>query len=106
MDEELLKKTFASLGFDIIHYNKPKSANGVDLWIQRKGKRPLSVEIKKARRHSKGMFTVDPVQKNRQTDDLIAIIMNSQYVLVESMSDHLKCCSPKGTRQFTLIIGD
>lgn len=99
----ILEREFAALGFSIIFFNEKPESNGPDLWVIKKGKRPLSVEIKMLRKQQNGMHQVDPVSESRKSDDLIAIIFNSEYVLIEPMSDHLKCCSPKGTRQFTLM---
>ena len=101
--KELIEREFSALGFNLIYFNTPPSANGVDCWVQKSGKRPLSVEIKAVRKQKKGIFQTDPVSKCRKNDDLIAIVINPEYVLIEAMQDHLKCCSPKGTRQFTLL---
>lgn len=103
-DKDLLTEFFSFLGFTILHFNLPKQANGVDMWVRKDG-RPLSVEIKKVRRSKFGIAASDPVSKRRQSDDLIAIIVSSDYVLIESMRDHLRVCSPKGTRQFTWVNG-
>ena len=103
--KELLSANFKKLGFKVIHFNTHEFKNGVDLWVQKDNGRPLSVEIKIARRQKNNCYQVDPVQPKRKSDDLIAIILNSEYVLIESMQDHIKCCSTKGTRQFTLLCG-
>jgi hypothetical protein len=104
-DYTLLKQTFEDLGFEIIHFNGMPQRNGVDMWVKKKGRRPMSVEIKKLRRNTNRSYQVDPVLPLRLNDDLIAIILNDSYVLVEPMKDHLKACSPKGTRQFTILYG-
>lgn len=101
-ERDLLTEYFSFIGFNILHFNLPKESNGVDLWVRKNG-RPLSVEVKKVRKQKNGCFQVDPVCKNRKNDDLIAIIVGSDYVLIEPMKDHLSACSPKGTRQFTWI---
>ena len=101
----LLTTAFAGLGFEVIHHPNHDGSNGPDLWVKKANGRPLSVEIKKARKGSNGTWQVDPVQKLRQRDDLIAIICSSQYVLIHPMEEHLKLCSPKGTRQMTLLLG-
>lgn len=101
---ELIEREFSALGFKVLHWNEGPCVNGQDLWVQKAGRRPLSVEIKKAHKKRNKMYQVDPVQKNRVNDDLVAIVLNSEYVLIEPMSDHLKCCSPKGTRQMTLML--
>lgn len=101
--ETIIEREFAALGFKIIHFNSPKEANGVDCWVQKRDKKPLSVEIKKLRKKQDNTYQVEPVCKNRRDDDLIAIIMNSEYVLIEPMKDHLKNCSKQGTRNFTLM---
>jgi hypothetical protein len=104
--QDLLKREFGKLGFSILFVNRPPSANGVDLWVQKEGRRPMSVEIKRARKDRKTKaFKVDPVQRLRTKDDLIAIIINKDYVLIESMEDHLKCCSKTGVRALTTLCG-
>lgn len=102
--DDVIKKTFNSLGYKILYVNEKPSANGVDLWVIKDGCRPKSVEIKKVRRQKTGAYQVDPVQKNRVNDDLIAIIVNDKYVLVDDMQNHIACCSTKGTRQFTKLL--
>lgn len=102
---KLIQDHFKKIGFDVIFYNDKPSANGVDCWVKSINKKPLSVEIKKARKQKNGCFQVDPVSKPRLNDDLIAIIINEDYVLIESMEDHKKCCSQKGTRQMTILCG-
>lgn len=98
-----ISKSFEALGFSVLYWNDKPSANGVDCWVQKNNGRPLSVEVKLIREHSAGSMRCDPVSKARTNDDLIAIIVNPAYVLIEPMKDHLKACSPKGTRQLTLI---
>lgn len=89
------------MGFDIIAKAK-KNANGPDMWI-RKGNKVLTVEIKKARKSPSGNYQSKPVEKNRQSDDLIAIEFPSGYVLIQSMKEHLINCGPKGYRSFGSI---
>lgn len=101
--KDILIREFSALGFDVIFFNEQPNANGPDMWVKKNKRKPLSVEIKKVRQHKNRMWATCPVSKNRQNDDLIAVIFNSEYVLIEPMKDHLKCCSPKGTRQFTLM---
>ncbi len=101
--KEILEREFAALGFDVLFFNEKPSANGPDVWVRKNNGKPISVEVKKIRQQEKGMWSVDPVSKSRQNDDLIAIVFNSEYILIEPMIDHLKCCSPKGTRQFTIM---
>lgn len=101
--KDILIREFAALGFDVLFFNEKPSANGPDMWVRKNKGPPLSVEVKKIREQQKGMWQVDPVSKDRQSDDLISIVFNSEYVLIEPMQDHLKCCSQKGTRQFTIM---
>ncbi len=105
MNIEKLKEEFAVLGLKIIHSPRSINCNGPDLWVQRKSGRPLSVEVKKVRRLKNKTVQVPSVERSRRNDDLIAIICNSEYILIEPMKDHLKCCSTKGTRQLTLLLG-
>jgi hypothetical protein len=99
----LLESFFQKLEYKVIYYNEKPSANGVDCWVSKNNGRPKSVEIKKSRKLKNGMVQIDPVSLPRKNDDLIAIIINQNYVLIEPMADHLKCCSTKGTRQMTLL---
>lgn len=99
--KDLIEREFAALGFSLLFWNTKPTSNGPDCFV-RKGKgRPLSVEIKTVKRKNNGCLQTDPVSDNRKKDDLVAIIINSEYVLIDSMSNHLKCCGTKGTRQFT-----
>jgi len=100
---DLVTREFAALGFSMLHFNDKPNANGPDCWVHKEGKRPLSVEIKRARRMKNKTLQVECIHKSRASDDLIAIIFNTEYVLIEPMKDHLKSCSPKGTRQFTIM---
>lgn len=63
----------------------------------------MSVEVKRARRKKNNSAEVDPVSNPRKNDDLIAIIINDKYVLIEPMEHHLKACSSKGTRPLTKL---
>lgn len=102
--KKLVTKYFKLMGFKVIHYNEKESTNGVDMWVKKKDGKPLSVEIKKARKQKTGCYQVDFVQPNRINDDLIAIILNDKYVLIEEMKHHLSACSNKGFRQFTTLL--
>ncbi len=102
----VLTEAFERLGFEIIYYSGIANANGPDMWVKKKG-RPLSVEIKTARRKKGNTWAVDPVEPLRQKDDLIAIICPiGKYVLIESMVQHLKNCSKSGDRPMTLLLGE
>lgn len=103
IDWSLIKREFAALGLSVIHYNNKPNANGTDCWVKRAKGRPLSVEIKYLRKTKNGGWQVDPVSPSRIGDDLIAIIMNTEYVLIEPMKDHLISCGPKGYRHFSLL---
>ena len=100
----LIKTAFSTIGFNLIYFNETPQANGVDCWVKSTKGRPMSVEIKKLRKNSKtGAISVEPVSRNRKADDFIAIIFNKNYVLIEPMKDHLKCCGPKGYRPMTIF---
>lgn len=105
MNKILLKNTLAAIGFKIIHWPKTKFTPGPDLWVKRGNGRPLSLEIKNARKTGRGDYQTDPVQFARKNDDLIAIFCGRKYVLIEPMQDHLLACSPKGSRQLTKLLG-
>lgn len=99
----IVSNHFEALGFKVIYIPGKDSTNGPDLWVVKNG-RPVSVEIKIARVKAKGELEVTPVTKNRMNDDLIAIVIEN-YVLIEPMKDHLKCCSKGGTRGLTPLLG-
>lgn len=92
-------QALSALGFNIIHWNENPNTPGVDCWAQREGKSPVSIEVKLLLKRS-GCWSCDAVSGPRRNDDLVAIIFNESYVLIEPMSQHLKCCAPKGTRSF------
>ena len=71
--------------------------NGVDIWALKNG-RVYSIEVKKAKPMKGNNFQIRAIEQNRKKDDFIAVVLPSGYVFIESMKDHLKCCSPKGTR--------
>lgn len=101
--KEILEREFACLSFSVIFFNSKPNSNGPDMWVKSTKGSPKSVEVKSVKRLKNGTYQVDPVSKERQSDDLIAILFNTEYVLIEPMKDHLKCCSKKGTRQFTVM---
>lgn len=100
----LIESTFNHLNYKIIYVNSKINANGPDLWVIKDNKRPLSVEIKIARNTKKTTYAVEPVSIARQKDDLIAIVLNENYVLIEEMKHHLLACSKKGFRQFSTLL--
>ncbi len=75
-----------------------KNCNGVDIYAIGVD-RVLSIEVKRAvQPKGKNGFRVRRVEKKRCNDDLIAIVFPSQYVLLEPMQDHLRCCNKQGDR--------
>ncbi len=98
---QLVTEYFSYLGMTVVYSVKNQSENGPDMFV-RKGKgRPLSVEIKLARKNKKTTAVTDSVSSHRVHDDLIAIIISSDYVLIQPMKEHLLLVGPKGTRPFT-----
>lgn len=102
--EAVIRREFAALGFGVIYWNDIPNSNGVDCYVQKGHRRPLSVEIKTLKKNKKTLaISVEPIGKDRQGDDLIAIIINEEFVLIEPMSHHLKCCGPKGHRSMSML---
>lgn len=96
MKTQLIEKAFKKMGFKCLpkqHIN----ANGPDMVIT-KGPSSYTVEIKSLRITERGSFQVPPVSPPRKNDDLIAIAVSKNYVLIEPMKDHLRLCTPKGYR--------
>lgn len=91
-------KTLKKMGYKTTH-PRSSTSNGVDLFAIKKDY-ALSVEVKKATYPNKkaNVLRVRAVEKKRLSDDLIAIVLPNNYVLIEPMRDHLKCCSKDGTR--------
>lgn len=101
--KEIIEREFAALGFSLIYWNDKPNANGIDCFVQKRSARPLSVEIKTLRKNTRTRaMSVEPVG-NQSRCDLIAIIINTEYVLIEPMEQHLKCCGPKGWRPLTML---
>ena len=102
--KELIESEFSRLGFSILFYNETPTSKGVDCVVQKGKSRPLNVEIKTIKINKKAKScSVKPIGRLRAKDDLIAIIINSKYVLIEPMKDHLKSCGPKGHRPLSLL---
>ena len=99
---EIVREAFNKLGYRIIHVGDNDENCGPDIWVSNDKSRPISVEIKVASVRKNGAVAVAPISNSRKSDDLIAIVLN-QYVLIEPMKDHLKCCSCKGTRGLTSL---
>lgn len=98
---DLIEREFAALGFSLIWFNNTPNANGPDAYVQKQNKknRPMSVEIKKLKINNKTKAaSVDPVSLPRRGDDFIAIIINSEYVLIQPMKEHLLLCGKQGFR--------
>jgi len=102
MKSGLIEKQFRKLGFKCLpkqHIN----ANGPDLVII-KGPKSYTVEIKNIKVTERGSLQVPPVSIPRKGDDLIAIVISKDYVLIEPMKDHLKLCTGKGYRTMPVCL--
>ena len=96
-ETKLVLETLHQMGYKT---TKPrhKNANGTDIFAIKEDN-VLSVEIKKASSaNGRAVLRILPVEKNRQNDDLIAIVLPNKYVLIEPMKDDLKCCNNQGYR--------
>ena len=94
-------KTLNILGFKTTKPKHPNS-NGTDICAIKENY-ILAVEVKRAVRvKGKNVFRIRGVTKNRQQDNLIAIVFPCGYVLVEPMKDHLKSCNKQGDRFINL----
>jgi len=90
-------KAFEKMGYKILTKAK-RTQGGPDMHVEKDGT-IFRVEVKKARK-MKNSMAVHPVEEARVLDDLISIEFPSGYVLIEPMKDHLKVCSPTGSRSF------
>lgn len=81
---------------------KPDSANGPDLTIERNNK-TFRVEIKKAL-IGKRYCNVKPVIGSGLRCDAIGILLPNNTVLLQPMKEHLKLCSKSGVRGITDLV--
>lgn len=93
----IIERAFGFLGFKVIFFNDKPTANGVDCYVQKDNKKPKSVEIKTITKQTR-CTRCEPVSKQRVNDDLIAILFNADYVLIQPMKEHLSLCSKNGSR--------
>lgn len=93
-------KFFEDKGFTVFGLESSPSANGVDLFIARKGV-VRAVEVKSVV-HSTRAFRVKPCS-NPTRCDFIAMVYGER-VIVQPMGDHLLCCSKDGSRAVTKLI--
>jgi hypothetical protein len=94
--DDLTVKEIKRFGFKPLKAGK-RNANGPDLTAI-KNNRAYTIEIKRARVTKRGSIQVPPVEKNRIHDDMIAIVLPNERVLLGSMEDHMNLCTPKGYR--------
>ena len=99
----LIETEFSALGFHVIYWNEKPNSNGPDCWVQKNKQRPLSVEIKTVKKKANKAYQVDPVSKPRMGDDIVAIVLNTEYVLIQPLREHLALCSKGGTRNLTIL---
>ena len=94
---DLVIKTLKKMGYKTTD-KRDRNRNGSDIYAIAND-RVLSVEIKRAVA-GKGLnvLRVRKVEMGRRGDDLIAIVLPSNYVLVEPMRDHLLACNKTGDR--------
>ena len=104
LQRQVITKAFNDLHFRVIFWNSHPNANGVDCYVQKPNEKPMSVEIKtvKLNKTTKAL-SVEPVSEHRKQDDFIAIIINKNYVLIEPMEQHLRCCGDAGYRAMTMF---
>ena len=92
----VVSKTLKRMGYKTTKPRK-ETASGSDIFAI-KNDYVLSVEIKNAIKASKTRNVLRVRAVSRVNDDLIAIVLPNDYVLVEPMRDHLKCCGKNGER--------
>lgn len=97
----LVEREFIRMGYEIIACVKSETHPGPDMHIQNCNT-VLRVEIKRARKRGNSS-QIAPIEKNRLSDDFIAVVFNSGYVFIEQMSSHLKLVGVQGSRTFPNI---
>lgn len=92
-------ETLSKIGFQVIRIAK-KNENGPDIWALKENL-PYSFEVKHVKMLRQRCAQVPPVEPGRRSDDYIAVVFPSGYVLIEPMVQHLRNCSPKGYRMIS-----
>lgn len=98
--ELIAAKFFKSMGYSV----EQASCQGPDLTLTMGGIK-LTCEVKYAgKQKDRNSWRVAPVFPNRRSDNLIAIVLPDDSVIVQPMSYHLACCSNCGSRSVTSIV--
>jgi hypothetical protein len=95
---DVVSEWFIAMGYKVLAKPDPQD-NNCDMFVVGK-KKAAKVEIKRVRRQKNGGWQSDPVSKNQLKCDLLAFVLPSGSVCVESMDAHLSQSSEGGYRQF------
>ena len=102
----LAKKYFEDKGYSV-RTSLKEGRKGVDIYVITDDN-IFSVEVKQAlmnkRKDHTGCWFVPPVSQERIHDDLIAIVLPNQEIIIEQMKDHLAACSKNGEKYIITLI--
>ena len=103
--EKIAEEHFKKLGFSV----KRVDTVGPDLICSIGDGWKTTVEVKTVcRSEARGVvwWHVNPVLKNRRSDDLVAFVLPNERVYIDSMKNHLRHCHKNGTgsRVITAIV--
>lgn len=93
---------FILLGYDVL----PVDCHGPDLVLTR-GQERLTCEVKSVTKYDvngKDFYFVSPVYRGRRVDDLMAMVFDDGFILVQPMKEHLAECSKTGRRNLTRFV--
>lgn len=98
--EKIAAERFKKLGFSVLLNDRPR---GPDLTCSI-GKLRWTVEVKTAvLSGNRSSYFVHGVHEKRRKDDLVALVLPSGRVHIDSMESHLKQCNSTGCRTITAI---
>lgn len=96
-----VKEWFEIMGYKVLQKPSPQD-NDCDMYVVGE-KRSLRIEIKTVRVQQNGGWQAGNISENQRQYDAVALVFPCGNVLVEKMSDYLKCCSEDGYRSFNWL---
>lgn len=99
--EEVVGDFLLSKGF-AVSINKSINSNGIDL-VAIKNSNHFLIEVKKANKSNRAI-SVSSLNKSGIRSDYIAIVTPKNNIIFQTIEDHLKLISKKGTRGVTKLV--
>jgi len=102
MSSEKIVATYLHENGFVVAVSNSENSNGIDV-VAIKDAKYFTVEVKTACKASKSL-NVKPIGKSGKVCDYIAIVTPNGNVIFNTMEEHLKLCSKKGTRGVTKLV--